>query len=161
MRKRKRSGERQRVLLADENAVFVNDNKPVCIGILRKSNIGAVFTYGLAKLVEILADGLGRVGELAGGLSVYLIKLAAELFHQQPRDGTTRAVDAVDNHLEPARGDCLQIDHLAHGIDMPAVRAGFGPLHADVFDGREIELPRLPYLLELLGSRRRKPRPFG
>jgi len=76
----KELGQHHAEFLADALALFVDDGKPVHIGIGGKTDVRLVEFDGFRELGEIVVERLGGMGKDARGRFIDGDQLAAELF---------------------------------------------------------------------------------
>lgn len=99
------------VFLAKHAAVLAYKCQAVNIGVNHNAQVVTSLTQQVAYFAQILLQGLGVVGEVAGRLSVQASNLChTKLAQQFGYDDTTNRVDCIDGHLEVCTADSFDVN---------------------------------------------------
>ena len=146
----------QSVFLAEQFAVFLDENKAVHIRVDDHTEIAALFLDIAADVGQVLGQRLRRVSEFARRLAIEFQDFLHTEGTQHLRDGNAaRRVDRIHGHFEVGLGNHLLVDQrqLANHVDMlvhPAVNL---LITTDFLNRNEVEI--------VLGCHIKQPCTFG
>ena len=99
------------VFFAEHFAGFAHEGEAVDVGVDHDAEVAAFFGHGFGYLGEVLRDGLGVVGEMAGGFAVEFDHVVHAQGAEESGDGYSACgVDCVDSHAEVGLCDGFTVD---------------------------------------------------